>query len=203
MIFYLTPYTIIYLTSYPINLGVVEKPSLSIWYSARHMLPSLITTTCKRLSLLNFRNLLSQTFYTFNIAKFYSLHVFACLSPNLIVQHASTWDLHSSFYIFYVLTIFSYSVNSQTDMDFMHTTLAAPHERRAYMLYLSSWLCCICVFTWSCVFKCICVSTCICVFLVYLYLYFYHQMTNWVTKSWLTRLWVAAAAEEQNIWYEH
>ena len=62
------------------------------------------TTTCKTLSLLNFRNLLSQTFYTFNILQQFTL--FACLSPNLIVQHASTWDLHSSFYIFYVLTNF-------------------------------------------------------------------------------------------------
>ena len=104
LIFYLTPYTIIYLTSYPINLGVVEKPSLSIWYSARHMLPSLITTTCKTLSLLNFRNILSQTFYTFNILQQFSC-VCMSVSKSDCTQHASTWDVYSAFYI-YVLTNF-------------------------------------------------------------------------------------------------
>ena len=166
LIFYLTPYTIIYLTSYPINLGVVEKPSLSIWYSARHMLPSLITTTCKTLSLLNFRNLLSQTFFIHSTLQYSTVYMclHVCLIIGLYNLQAHEICTHHFIYSTYVLTIFSDSVNSKTEMDFMHTTLAAPHERRAYMLYLSSWLCCICVFTWSCVFKCICVSTCICVF---------------------------------------
>ena len=84
LIFYLTPYTIIYLTSYPINLGVVEKPSLSIWYSARHVLPSLITTTCKRLSLLNFRNLLSQTFFIHSTLQYST--VYMCLHVCLIIE---------------------------------------------------------------------------------------------------------------------
>ena len=70
-------------------------------------------------------------------------------------------------------------------MDFMHTTLAAPHERRAYMLYLSSWLCCIRVFTWSCVFKCICVSTCICVFsCICICTFITKWQTEWQSPSW-------------------